>query len=404
MRNAVTYNTNAIPDNCMFLEENCKGRTRIDLFLPDIPEISGLVDSRVPVKCEVVNKHSTALLINRYRYPGFNHNKLNNESFIMHAKKLGKTYKSQAFESAKGNLTVKKQNAMKGLQIKKILVPTDFSETGLLALEHATFMASLFKAQLYLLHVIEAFEYMNNIYEPQVMAKDTEGVHDIVKEKLEKLAAKITKEKGINIKILVESGRPSSGIAEAVKENNIDLILMGTHGVNGFEEYFIGSNAHKVVNISPCPVITVQTQAKKMGFRNIVMPIDNSLHSRQKVNYVSALASKYGSKVHILGLLNSEEKIEEKKINIKLDSVENVIKKTGVPYIRKLKKGKNIAMETMEYSNKVKADLIVIMTDHESNLTGMFLGSLSKQIVNHSKVPVMSIKPDEHYETYQEIW
>ncbi len=182
------------------------------------------------------------------------------------------------------------------------------------------------------------------------------------------------------------------------------MIVMGTHGLNGIEEYFIGSNAHKVVNTANCPVITVQTNAKKMGFRNIVVPIDSSLHSRQKVNYVSLLASKYASKVHILGLLNSDDETEEKKINIKLDSVENVIKKLGVPYVRKLRKGINVATETMEYSDKVKADLIVVMADHESSLNGMIPGSLSKQIVNHSKVPVLSIKPDEHYETYQEIW
>lgn len=294
---------------------------------------------------------------------------------------------------------------MEPIQIKRILIPTDFSETGLLALEHATFMARLFKAHLYLLHVVEAFEYTYSIYEPEVMVRDTEEVHEVVSEKLKKLAERISKEQGVHVSTLIGSGRPAAGISETVRENDIDLVIMGTHGANGFEEYFIGSNAHKVVNMAPCPILTVQTHAKKIGFKNIVMPIDNTLHSRQKVNNVIELASMYGSKVHILGLLNSDEEIDEKKFNIKLDSVENVIKKVGVPYVRKLKKGKNIAMEAMNYSDEVKADLIVIMTDHESNLTGRFMGALSKQIVNHSKVPVMSIKPIEGYhEAAFETW
>jgi nucleotide-binding universal stress UspA family protein len=51
----------------------------------------------------------------------------------------------------------------------------------------------------------------------------------------------------------------------------------------------------------------------------------------------------------------------------------------------------------MNYAKKIKADLITIMTDHESNLTGMFLGGFAKQIINHSRIPVMSIRPIEGY-------
>lgn len=277
--------------------------------------------------------------------------------------------------------------------IKRILVPTDFSETGMLALDHAVFMARLLKAHLYLLHVIEALEYTYSIYEPEVAVSDTEGVHDIIQEKLERLADHISKTNGINVSTVVGSGRPASGIADAVADNNIDMIIMGTHGAKGFEEYFIGSNAHKVVTMAPCPVITVQQHATKMGFSNIVMPIDNSLYSRQKVDYVIKLARLYDSKVHILGLLNSDEEIDEKKFNIKLDSVENVLKKTDLRYMRKVVKGKNVAEEAIRYSEKEKADLLVIMTDHESTLKGAFLGSLAKQIVNHSRIPVLSIRP-----------
>jgi len=125
------------------------------------------------------------------------------------------------------------------------------------------------------------------------------------------------------------------------------------------------------------------------------MPIDNSQHSRQKVDYVIKLASFYGAKVHILGLLDSNEDIDSRKFNIKLDAVEQAFKKAELPYMRKVIMGSNIAVEAMKYSEYVGADLLVIMTDHESTLSGVFLGSLAKQVVNHSKVPVLSIKPSE---------
>jgi nucleotide-binding universal stress UspA family protein len=305
------------------------------------------------------------------------------------AKMLGKTY----LTNLKETLNTKPRRIMNTLNIKKILVPTDFSETGLLAMEHAIHLAELTKAHLYVMHVIEAFEYAYSIYDPDMNVNDSKELHETITQKLERTSRDIGKAHTVNISTLVGNGRPAMSIAQTAKDNEIDLIIMGTHGSNGFEEYFIGSNAHKVVTLAQCPVITVQEHAKKLGFANIVMPIDNSLHSRQKVDYVIKLASIYGSKVHVLGLLNSNEETDEKKFNIKLESAENTLKSAKIPYIRKVVKGNNIAVEAMKYSNEVNADLIVIMTDHESNITGMFLGALSKQIVNHSKIPVMSIKP-----------
>jgi len=132
------------------------------------------------------------------------------------------------------------------------------------------------------------------------------------------------------------------------------------------------------------------------------MPIDNSLHSRQKVDTVIELASHYGAKVHILGLINTNENTDKNKFNIKIDSVEKALKMAKLGYVKKIVKGENLGVATMNYSKKIKADLITIMTDHESNLTGFFLGGFAKQIINHSRIPVMSIKPIEgNYEVLE---
>jgi nucleotide-binding universal stress UspA family protein len=281
-------------------------------------------------------------------------------------------------------------------KINRILIPVDFSETGLLALKHGAFMARLFKADLYLLFVVEIIDFPFNLNTPVLItAHDYNAIEKSATDKLESIAADLKREGVINVISIVTRGRVISGIKEAAETNKIDIIVMGTHGAKGFDEYFIGSNAHKTVTISPCPVITIQKHATSMGFKNIVMPIDNSLHSRQKVNMVIYIASKYGSEVHILGLINSNEDIDEKKFAIKIDSVEDVLKKARISYLRKIVKGQNLAVTAMEYSKEVNADLIVIMTEHESDLTGMFLGPFSKQIINHSSIPVMSIRPLE---------
>ncbi len=284
---------------------------------------------------------------------------------------------------------------MKSFEIKSILMPTDFSKTSLLAIEHAAFMARLFKANLFLLHVIEIADTTYNVVDPGLVLKDFSEIEKIVTSQMDELSNKIKLEYEITITPLCSRGKTASEIVTAVRENDIDLVIMGTHGASGFDEFFMGSNAHKTVTVCPCPVITIQAHSTKVGFANIVMPIDDSLPSRQKVDYTITLAKEFGSKIHILGLLDESWGAELGKFEIKIESIEAAVKDAGLAYELIIIKGDNLAAEAMNYSKKIDADLIVVLTDHESKLTGMFLGAFAKQIVNHSRIPVMSIRPIE---------
>jgi nucleotide-binding universal stress UspA family protein len=287
------------------------------------------------------------------------------------------------------------------LEIKKILVPTDFSETGMLAVEHASFLARLIKAEIILLHVLPLSEYYFEIPEPIMHISNRDEINKIVVQKLNELADTINANYGIRPQIMNTEGKIAIEIMQIAQDENVDLIIMGTHGAKGFEEIMIGSNAHKVVNLAPCPVITVQTHAKKLGFTNIVLPIDRSTHSREKVEAAISLANIFQSKLHILGLLETNEASDFDKLQIVLDQVQHAIEKAGVLFTRHTVKGDHIAVEALKYGNTVDADLIMIMTGHESKLTGLFMGAFAKQIVNHSRIPVLSMKP--HYGTFEAL-
>lgn len=289
---------------------------------------------------------------------------------------------------------------MKTIQIKKILIPLDFLSAGQLALEHGAYMAKLFNAQLYLFHVIEINEFVYAGYESAlVIPPDDTKVEDSIKKNLEESAAVIRSKYGVHVIPVVKRGKVAMELAEFALEFKIDLIVMGTHGASGFREYFIGSNAHKIITNAPCPVLTLQAHTPNIGFKNMVVPIDNSLHSRQKVDYVVKLASKYGSFVHVLGLMLQEEEgfvdheKEEKKFMIKIESVEKLLTHAKIKFDTKILYGNNIAVEALRYSEEINADLIFIMADHESHLNIPVLSAFAKQIINHSQIPVMSIKP-----------
>lgn len=122
--------------------------------------------------------------------------------------------------------------------IKNILIPTDFSETADLAIAQGVKMAHLFKAKIYLLHSVETTLYAAGPGEPVLML-DAENVYKTAVEQLNKQTEEIKKKYDIDITPLIVSGKPAAAITQAVKENNIDIIIMGTHGAHGFEELFM---------------------------------------------------------------------------------------------------------------------------------------------------------------------
>ncbi|MBA3705904.1 MAG: universal stress protein [Bacteroidetes bacterium] len=292
---------------------------------------------------------------------------------------------------------------MKAFKIQKILIPIDFSETSLLAIEHAGFIAQLFKAELVLLHVVEKYWEQFSVIQPELMVPVPNDFTSAIETKLEETAANIRSKYGVNSTTVTSDGNVFSEILNISKEYEIDLVVMGTHGTSGIVEFFIGSNTYKVVTESKCPVLSVQSHATRIGFSNILLPVDDSVHSRQKINPAIVLAKQFASKIHIAGLPDSSDPSDLKKFEIKLDQIEEFIKKADLSYTRKTLSGSNQARLTEEYAKKVNADLIVIMTDQDEDITGRLMGTFAQQIINHSKTPVLSIQPVVGYVEYPSL-
>ncbi len=287
---------------------------------------------------------------------------------------------------------------MNTFTIQKILIPIDFSETSLLAIEHAGFMAQLFKAELVLLHVVENNFEKFSVISPELRISAPSDLINAIEKRLEETAADIRSKYGVKSTCVTSSGNIFNEIVSISKEHSVDLVVMGTHGTSGVVEFFIGSNTYKMVTQSECPIISVQAHAKKIGFNDILLPIDDSLHSRQKVNHAIALAKHFASTIHILGLDDSKkDETAHKKFELKLEQIQAYLKKCDIPSTCKTIAGKNQAKVSYEYAKSVNADLIVIMTDQEEDITGRLMGTFAQQIINHSKIPVMSIQPVQGY-------
>jgi nucleotide-binding universal stress UspA family protein len=277
--------------------------------------------------------------------------------------------------------------------ITRILIPYDFSETSELSLEHAVFMAQLLKAEITLLHIVETVSFTSAI--SHAIGGFEKKIETATNEKLTQIAEEIHRKAGITLKIRTEVGRIYKKINAVAKEMKIDMIVMGTHGVSGYQRFQLGTNTSKVVSDAPCPVLSVQTHRKNLGFKKIVLPVDDSPASRQKVNYALEVAQHYGSHVCVVGLINFNNDDLKRKFKIKVEQVEEYLLQHGIGCDVNYMTGDNLAQMTLKFAEDQDADLIVIMTEQEPSLTGLFMGTYATQVVNHSKVPVLSVHPLE---------
>jgi nucleotide-binding universal stress UspA family protein len=283
----------------------------------------------------------------------------------------------------------------KKFQIKKILVPFDFSETADLALDHATFMAKLHRADLILLHVVESFSFASALTSKfsKAQSEFDDKIENTATQKLQTLTEKLHHDSGMKVIHRTESGKIYKKIVNIAEESSADVIVMGTHGVSGFQDFLVGSNTYRVVMASPCPVISVQVHAKKVGFKDIVLPIDNSSSSRQKVKYAVEIAKHYNSIIHIAGMMTMSDVDLQRKFEVKIHQVQSYLEEHEVAHTAKIFKTDNSPSATLNYCSQINADLLIIMTDQEGS--GIFMGNYAQQLINQSKIPVMSIRPDE---------
>ncbi len=287
------------------------------------------------------------------------------------------------------------------LNTKKIIITTDFSETASLAIKHGAFLAQYTKGEVYLVHIITKHWEKFNVFTPSITIENIEKASDAVLNKLTELADDIKKEYGIAVTPVVNSGNPTTEIVRFAKEIKADLIVMATHGYSAWEDLTIGSNTLKVITKSPCPVLTMSERSEKLGYHKIILPIDTSEHSRHKVIATLELAKQFAAHVYTVGILADDESNKKPAMEVILNQIANAAKDRGVSYSTEIIEDvKNRAVATVKYCEKIGGDLISIMTDQDAELSGFFLGPYALQVIHHSKVPVLSIKPENHEDNF----
>lgn len=272
--------------------------------------------------------------------------------------------------------------------MKNILVAIDFSKNAEHSLEYALLFAGKMDAGIHLI-------WVDNTVSDETVIDTIEG--DLRREKKSYMKSLIEKYQprmgGRKIEIIFRKGRVYQEITKAASSIDADLIFTGTHGVSGYEQYWIGSNAYRIVTQAPCPVVTVRADYKiGEGIGDILLPIDSSLETRQKLPYTCNLAKMFDSKIHVLIIYNTPLKVIRKRIDKIAEEAEVCLKEKKVKYVYEKLEADNVAASIIKYSEQNNIDLLTIMTDQGTTTANKFLGPYAQQLINNSLIPVMSLR------------
>lgn len=145
-------------------------------------------------------------------------------------------------------------------ELRKILIPIDFSDYSLNALEYAKLLAEKFNAELILLNVVEPVVFTADLTMGQVIPSIENELYQKSEEKVKELVDSLRDK--FNVRGVVKVGKPHVEIIELAKSEGVDLIIIGSHGHTGVEHLLFGSTAEKVIRKSTCPVLIIKSKVK----------------------------------------------------------------------------------------------------------------------------------------------
>lgn len=278
---------------------------------------------------------------------------------------------------------------------EKILVPMDLSPTSILAYEHALYLAKNLNSEIHFIHVKETATVNNLIL--NVFKKDHEsGEKDNskIEAKFQEYIDLLKSQHNIQAFKKFSEGTVYIQVLNYAKEIGAGLICMGTHGSKGVENFIGGSNTFRVVNQAKCPVLSIHANSGNKGIKDIILPLDSSRDTREKVDDAIYVAKKFNSTIHVVGVSTSGDEMVLSRLRVVTKQVEDYIQKDNIKTTNGFKTGKNLATLTLEYAKEKDADLIIIMTEQESS-SGFLAGPYSQQMINQSSVPILSVRPKE---------
>lgn len=203
--------------------------------------------------------------------------------------------------------------------------------------------------------------------------------------------------KGVTLNYVIRCGNVSEELNAQAQQDQSALIIVGTNGMSGFRKNWIGKNTYSTVTGARVPVLCVREGFNfSKTLERIVVPLDNTIATRQKIPMTLKFALTFNSEVHILALYSSDNPSLRRVVDNYVSQVGKYFTTKGVKYvIQQQNVEKDATNLILNYADEVDADMIVIMTEQERALTDWLLGSTAEQMLHRSNRPILAIRPED---------
>ncbi len=262
---------------------------------------------------------------------------------------------------------------------QNLVVPWDFTKVSHYALEHAIRFSQIENQPIELLHIFDSTQESGSI------EKRTEKLN------LEK--TKLEKKYGIKLSTKVIEGNIYNEISAYASATNARYVIMGTHGVSGFQKLF-GSRAYKVLLGSPVPFYIVKSfPSTLVPFTNIVLPIDFKLDNIDKIDHAIYVGKHYGCKIHIF-IAPINNRILKKQIHTNLNLAIQLLTRSNISFeIHESLQSTWFAKETIRFAKEIKADFVMVMAT-KYNFKDFIIGEHEQNVIdNSSNIPILVVNP-----------
>lgn len=261
-----------------------------------------------------------------------------------------------------------------------ILVPIDSTDQTVIALAQSYNLAKLTNSKIVLLSVDEGPPHKDVLRKLNDLQKDAE------------------KKSGMPVEIMVRKGNVYEEITKVADVLNPLFVVVGLTSKITVSKA-IGQNAFRMVRESKHPVITIRGKVHRNGCKNILVPLDLTKETREKIDKAIELAKLFGADIRVVSVLSQKDEESENKLISYSNQVWKHIKDQGLRATIKTVRGSDITKIVLDYAYEVEADLILIMSKDKLNLKEFFLGTTAQRIINESDIPVLSIRPMERKDT-----
>ncbi len=272
--------------------------------------------------------------------------------------------------------------------MKRILVPTDFSQQAENALKVAVKLSKKHNSEIFVLHSMEMPLHLASSSDSGSLPESLYFIK-LAEKRFNDLRESPYLE-GIAINEAIGHSEIYEDIEEACKKNNIDLIVMGSNGASGFKEMFVGSNTEKVVRTSQIPVLVIKNNHTKFDINDFVFATDFSEEGRKALDKAQKFAKKVGAKMHLLFVNTPADFKTSKQAHI---IMENFVRGMGTEnYTLNIYNDTSVEKGILHFAQQINAQLIGMGTHGRKGISHFFNGSISEDMVNHANMPVITFK------------